>query len=239
MTPPVPPTAACPPGLTPYVIRSGDTLYRIAQRFGTSVDAIRRANPGVNPNSLQVGQLICVPSPTGAPAPGMCPGGMPYVIRAGDTLYGIAARFRTTVQAILRANPGIDPNRLSIGQTICVPRAMAPIPRPTACSIVLQPVAGTTAPYAGGRLWLTIDPMGNAEITVAAENLPAPATMGGAAYSAIINVDGTSFAVPMVETVAGRWAGTVTRRAPAALLSRGRVNVYPGPVLTGWFSSCR
>jgi g-D-glutamyl-meso-diaminopimelate peptidase len=44
-----------------------------------------------------------------------------YQIRPGDTLYNISRRFYTTVQAILTANPGIDPVRLRVGQIITVP----------------------------------------------------------------------------------------------------------------------
>ncbi len=44
-----------------------------------------------------------------------------YTIRAGDTLYNIARRYYTTVNAIVTANPGIDPNALTIGQQITVP----------------------------------------------------------------------------------------------------------------------
>ena len=55
----------------------------------------------------------------------LCPGGTIYTVRAGDTLFAIAQRFNTTIQAIINANPGIDPNRLVIGQRICIP-----VPRP-------------------------------------------------------------------------------------------------------------
>ncbi len=44
-----------------------------------------------------------------------------YTVRAGDTLYGIARKFYTTVSAIQTANPGINPNLLRIGQRIIVP----------------------------------------------------------------------------------------------------------------------
>jgi len=116
-TPPV----GCPPGTFAYTIRPGDTFFGLAQRFNTTVEAIQRANPGVNPNNLQIGQRICIPSGT-TPPPGGCPSGtFAYIIRPGDTFFGLAQRFNTTVEAIQRANPGVDPNNLQVGQRICIP----------------------------------------------------------------------------------------------------------------------
>lgn len=48
-------------GYDTYTIRPGDTLYKIAQRYNTTVNAILTANPGVNPLYLRVGQIITVP----------------------------------------------------------------------------------------------------------------------------------------------------------------------------------
>lgn len=48
-------------GYDTYTIRPGDTLYRIAQRYYTTVNAILTANPGINPLYLRVGQIITVP----------------------------------------------------------------------------------------------------------------------------------------------------------------------------------
>lgn len=118
----------CPPGSTPYIIRAGDTYYSLAVRFNTTVAAIIAANPGVDPNRLAIGQTICIPGTT-PPPPGTCPTGTtPYIIRAGDTYYSLAVRFNTTVAAIIAANPGVDPNRLAIGQTICIPGTTPPPP---------------------------------------------------------------------------------------------------------------
>lgn len=118
-------TVRCPGGFI-YTIAAGDTLFALANRYGTTVAAILRANPGIDPNRLFIGQRICIPvsrpSPTPQPPrPGQCPNGFFYTIVAGDTLYRLAIRFNTTVEAILRANPGIDPNRLFVGQRICIP----------------------------------------------------------------------------------------------------------------------
>ena len=44
-----------------YVIQSGDTLYKIAQRYDVTVQEIIDANPNVNPYNLHVGQIIMVP----------------------------------------------------------------------------------------------------------------------------------------------------------------------------------
>ncbi len=114
----------CPQGSFAYTIRPGDTLFLLAQRFNTTVAAIQRLNPGIDPNNLQIGQVICIP---GAP-PTSCPNGFFYTIRAGDTLFLLSQRFGVSVDAIIRANPGINPNNLQIGQVICIPRPVAPIP---------------------------------------------------------------------------------------------------------------
>lgn len=123
----------CIPGMMPecrngffYVIRPGDTLYRLGQRFGVSVDAILRANPGIDPDRLRIGQRICIPS-ADQPLP-PCENGVYYTIRSGDTLYALAQRFNVSVASIISANPGIDPNNLRVGQTICIPRAVTPTP---------------------------------------------------------------------------------------------------------------
>ncbi|HYH03828.1 MAG TPA: LysM peptidoglycan-binding domain-containing protein, partial [Bacillota bacterium] len=115
------PPVRCPGGFF-YTIVAGDTLFSIAARFRTTVDAILRANPGLDPNRLVIGQQICIP----VPAPPQCPG-FTYTIVAGDTLGNIAIRFNTTVTAILQVNPGLDPNRLFIGQQICIPGQRPPV----------------------------------------------------------------------------------------------------------------
>lgn len=56
------PVSGTPSAATrPYTVRAGDTLLAIAEQFGTTVDAIRAANPGLNAEALRVGQEITIP----------------------------------------------------------------------------------------------------------------------------------------------------------------------------------
>ena len=112
----------CPNNSFVYTIKSGDTLFKLALTYRTTVEAIMAINPGINPNNLQVGQKICIPSSGTTTPPPKCPvGSFAYTIKAGDTLYMLAIKYNTTVAAIMAINPGIDPNNLQIGQVICIP----------------------------------------------------------------------------------------------------------------------
>lgn len=96
----------------PYHVQPGDTLYDIARRLEVSLQDIMAANRGIDPNSLGIGQTICIPA---------CPveHSMRY-IQPGDTLSGIAKEYNTSVESIMESNPGIDPNYLRIGQRLCI-----------------------------------------------------------------------------------------------------------------------
>ncbi len=110
----------CPVSTSPYVVQLGDTLYKIAIKFNSTIPIILAANPNLVPAQLNVGQTICIPQPPQPVAP-TCPiGTSPYEIKTGDTLAAIANRFNTTIESILSVNPNILPGRLRIGQVICV-----------------------------------------------------------------------------------------------------------------------
>ena len=116
---------------TTYVVRSGDTLYRIALRFGTSIAAIATANNLANPNIIHAGLTLTIPgSETAVTAPVANPPPQPaltttctspYVVQRGDTLYRIALRCGTTVDAIATANSLANQNLIFVGQQLVIP----------------------------------------------------------------------------------------------------------------------
>lgn len=108
-----PPPPPPPPGQTYYVVK-GDTLRKIASRFGTTVDAILKVNPRIsNPNLIYVGQAITIPGGVSSST---------YVVQRGDTLRIIANKYGTTVDNLLWLNPNIkNPNIIYVGQVLNVP----------------------------------------------------------------------------------------------------------------------
>lgn len=101
-------------GTTEYVVRSGDTLWLLAQRFGTTVDAIKRLN-GLTSNELRIGQVLKIPAGSSS-----SPSYFEYTVRSGDTLWLLAQRFGTTVDAIRNLN-GLTGSALRIGQVLRIP----------------------------------------------------------------------------------------------------------------------
>jgi LysM repeat protein len=100
---------------SPYIVKSGDTLKSIAQKCGTTLNALLDANPAItNPNLIYRGQHIVIPGSESNP--------VKYTVQPGDTLQSIAARYDVTVGLILLSNPQINnPTQLTPGQVITIP----------------------------------------------------------------------------------------------------------------------
>ncbi len=99
-------------GTIQYVVRAGDSLWLIARKYGTTVDAIKDMN-GLKSDMLSIGQILKIPS-AGRPSY------IEYTVQSGDTLWLLARRYNTTVDAIKRMS-GITSDRLSIGQILRIP----------------------------------------------------------------------------------------------------------------------
>ena len=103
-----------------YVVKAGDTLYAIASRYGTTVDAIKRLNH-LTSNTLSIGQELKLPISDGNNDTGS-DSTLRYIVKPGDTLYAIASRYDTTVDEIKRLN-NLSSNVLTVGQVLNIPTA--------------------------------------------------------------------------------------------------------------------
>ena len=139
---PAPPTSIPPaPAGTIYTVRWGDTLFAIATRFGVTVEAIKSAN-GLSSDTIRVGQQLIIPSAPAPSVPAPPPGGSTtiHIVQPGETLFRIALRYNTTVEAIAQANGISNPWFIYPGQQLTVPLgptgSVPPSPRRT---YVVQP----------------------------------------------------------------------------------------------------
>ena len=138
---PTPAPTQAPGGGTPppsgggctYVVMPGDTLSSIAVRYNTTVAALVAANGLSNPNAIRVGQTLIIPGCSGPTQPPPSGGCITYIVRPGDTLSSIAARYGTTVAAIAQANNISNPHLIRVGQRLVVcpgPGGGSPPPPP-------------------------------------------------------------------------------------------------------------
>jgi LysM repeat protein len=105
-----------------YIVARGDTLKSLATRFGSTVESIMASNRDItNANVIYEGQRLTIYSSSTPPTP-LPASGQTYYVVSGDTLRKIAAKFNTTVDAILKINPQIiNPNVIYVGQAITIP----------------------------------------------------------------------------------------------------------------------
>lgn len=102
-----------------YIVKKGDTLYSISRQYNTTVDAIKNLN-NLSTNELSIGQSLKIPGII-LPTPGEEPQKIIiYIVQKGDSLYGIAKRYNTTVDEIKKLN-NLTNNLLSIGQILKIP----------------------------------------------------------------------------------------------------------------------
>ena len=90
-----------------YRVQSGDSLYKIASKYGLSVEEIKKFNNLTN-ELLSIGQIIKVPIISTVTT---------YTVKSGDSLYQIANLYNTTVDELKNKN-NLTSNTLSIGQTL-------------------------------------------------------------------------------------------------------------------------
>lgn len=95
-----------------YVVQYGDTLSEIAQEYGTTVATLASINNIQNVNLIYVGQIIKIPSSSYDMSHRL------YVVKRGDTLWGISRRFGVSIAKIVMLNRIANPNLIYPGNVL-------------------------------------------------------------------------------------------------------------------------
>ncbi|MFQ6057684.1 MAG: LysM peptidoglycan-binding domain-containing protein [Anaerolineae bacterium] len=108
-------------GPTIHVVQRGETLFSLARRYGTTVEAIAQANGLPDASTIYAGQHLVIPVSQAAPTTEAAP--LYYIVRPGDTLIAIALHLGTSPTAIAQANNLHHPSLLYAGQGLVIPGA--------------------------------------------------------------------------------------------------------------------
>ncbi len=125
-----------------YVVKSGDSLSRIAVSHGVNSRELAELNQIADANKIRIGQKLVLPDhakpsqsqPSGksaapakvkASAPAASASGDAYVVKAGDALSKIAALHGVKTKDLMAANNITDANKIRVGQKLVIPGAKA------------------------------------------------------------------------------------------------------------------
>lgn len=101
-----------------YIVKKGDSLYSIANKYNTTVDELKRIN-NLTSNILSIGQILKLPSDKANNVENE-ENTISYTVQKGDSLYSIARKYDTTIDRIKDLN-NLTTNLLSIGQVLLIP----------------------------------------------------------------------------------------------------------------------
>lgn len=101
-----------------YIVKKGDSLYSIANKYNTTVDELKRIN-NLTSNILSIGQVLKLPSDKASNVEKE-ENNISYTVQKGDSLYSIARKYDTTIDRIKDLN-NLTTNLLSIGQVLLIP----------------------------------------------------------------------------------------------------------------------
>jgi LysM repeat protein len=143
-----------------YTVVKGDNLWSIAKKNGVTVKQLTAANNLRADATLKLGQVLTVPGKAPAPAAASTPASpsrsttasspaassVTHVVKAGETLGGIAKKYQVKVGEIATANNIADPTKLRVGQSLKIPGWQAPASTKAASSAKPAPAVSTPAP---------------------------------------------------------------------------------------------
>ncbi|MEA3340043.1 MAG: LysM peptidoglycan-binding domain-containing protein [Chloroflexota bacterium] len=121
-----------------HVVQAGENLFRIALRYGTTVQALAKLNGIYNPGHVVAGQRLVIPGSATTPSPAYQPqhASTTHTVQRGETLSVIAQRYGVSFWTLVQANNIANSALILPGQTLVVPKSgsLAPAPSPIPAS---------------------------------------------------------------------------------------------------------
>lgn len=217
---------AAPASAFPYKVKSGDTLSRLAHRFGTTVAAIQAAND-LPDTMIFVDETIEIPQgtpdePETAPSTTANPNERSYVVRSGDSLSRIAAMFDTHVQAIRDLN-GMTGNLIHPGQHLRIPAPIVENDAPAGDAVTHTVAPGEWLSLIADRYDVSVEDLRLANGMAPGENMIHP---------------GQVLTIPVAGT-SGAPRDLLAVNAPAMSASDASSRCWPGSSRASARTTCR
>lgn len=200
-----------------HVVRTGDTLYNIAGRYGISVAELAAANGLTQTSNINIGQSLVIPAPGSPAGQGVAPLGTitqtgttpttpaqpatttvantgTHVVASGETLYSISMMYGVTLSSLAGANGMTTGDIVRVGQQLVIPGGGA-VTQPTVTATPQQPPAQPPAQQPTQVAMAPVETDTPAATAPVVEPTP-PAQETAAAPTAQPSTNGTSFRWP-------------------------------------------
>ncbi len=178
-------------GNVAHTVAWGDTLFSLARKYGTTVDAICQANGLANPTDIYAGERLIIPTAYAPTAP--AESGATHTVQAGQNLYRIALRYGVSVKALVELNGLYNPDQIVAGQRLTIPgsavtssMAYQPQHASTTHKVRRGETLASIAHRHGVSLWtlIQVNSISNAALILPGQTLVIPKTSSLASPSA-------------------------------------------------------
>jgi LysM repeat protein len=134
-----------------HTVAPGDTLFGISRKYSITTDQLLALNNLPAGTALRIGQQLRVAAPPATSSPTNAT----YTVKPGDTLYGVAARFKISPQALQTANR-LTTASLSVGQVLVIPSASGSINPPISTPVQPPATVNVTGGVTGARSMIRV-----------------------------------------------------------------------------------
>jgi LysM repeat protein len=205
-----------------HTVAWGDTLFSIARQYGTTVEAVSKANGLADPTRIYAGQRLIIPTAIVPAAPAEA--GASHTVQAGENLYRISLKYGVTMKALAELNGIYNPDQLFLGQTLTIPGS------PAVSSVAYQPQhASTTHTVQRGETLASIASQYGVSLWTLIQ-------VNSIANSALI-LPGQTLVIPRPSSLASPSASTVSTGSKRIVvdLSEQHLYAYQGEALVHSF----